>query len=46
MSLDVLNIVLTIGFVAMTGAGIYSVWQSFNIDVDFHKKSHKPHPSK
>ncbi|MFA6395889.1 MAG: hypothetical protein WCW84_07970 [Sulfurimonas sp.] len=41
MSLDVLNIVLTIGFIGMTAAGAYSVWQSFHIDI-----SHKPHPSK
>jgi hypothetical protein len=43
MSLTVLNIVLTIGFIGMTAAGIYSVWQSFHIDV---KPSSKLHPSK
>lgn len=44
MSLDVLNIVLTIGFIGMTAAGVYSVWQSFHIEIS--TKSHKPHPSK
>lgn len=43
MSLAVLNIVLTIGFIGMTAAGIYSVWQSFHIEI---KPPHKPHPSK
>jgi hypothetical protein len=33
MSLNILNIVFTLGFIGLTIAGVYTVWQSFQIDI-------------